>query len=280
MGLLEDEILRFDRRGVSRLAPHLAPDYCDRAAAFMLEQRGLVFIATGFYILHAGAPETDGPPGAIWLGTALTKLGYAVRYITDERSSALMRGLAPSADEVLEFPITDADTSDRRARELLDAWHPALMVATERCGRTADGRYLNARGFDISEHNANLDSLFDLHPRTVGVGDGGNEIGMGNLAAHIPGVPGLPTNPCTTRVNHLVVASVSNWGVYGLIAAIARHTGQSLLPTVEQERELLERALALGAVDPMRGSNPGGVDGFSLDDNSAALERIRGAIEQ
>ena len=49
----------------------------------------------------------------------------------------------------------------------------------------------------------------------------GNEIGMGTLRDVIVSVEGLPANPCVTTTTRLVVASCSNWGAYGLIAAMS-----------------------------------------------------------
>ena len=72
---IEDIILDRDRRGIAALRPHVPADFCDRAAELVLDKPGTVLIATGFYILAAAAPETDGPPGAVAIGRALEALG-------------------------------------------------------------------------------------------------------------------------------------------------------------------------------------------------------------
>ena len=41
------------------------------------------------------------------------------------------------------------------------------------------------RNQDISDNTAKIDCLFGLHHKTIGIGDGGNEIGMGNIETHI-----------------------------------------------------------------------------------------------
>ncbi|MCE2465412.1 MAG: DUF4392 domain-containing protein, partial [Dehalococcoidia bacterium] len=61
MPTIEDIILANDGRGISALRPHLEPNYCEKAASCLLDNPGTVLIATGFYIMAAGAPETDGP---------------------------------------------------------------------------------------------------------------------------------------------------------------------------------------------------------------------------
>jgi len=50
----------------------------------------------------------------------------------------------------------------------------------------------------------------------------------------------------TVRVSHLVVAGVSNWGAYGIVAALSRLSGQMLLHEAAQERRLVERVWTRG----------------------------------
>ena len=149
-----------------------------------------------------------------------------------------------------------------------------MIISIERCSLTADGAYLNMRGRDISAFNARVDHLFTDHPATVGIGDGGNEIGMGNLAKEIPDVETLPDNPAATRVTKLVISSVSNWGGYGLAASLSRLAGRNLLPSVEQESDLLRRTVDLGSVDGFSAEARYYVDGFSLEENGELLARL------
>ena len=51
------------------------------------------------------------------------------------------------------------------------------------------------RGRDITPQTARVDYLFDGGVPSVGIGDGGNEIGMGNLIDVIPSVDSLPDEP-------------------------------------------------------------------------------------
>lgn len=270
---VEDVVLRHDKRGVAALRPSLPADFCHRAAGVLAEHQGVVLIVTGFYILRTGTPETDGPPGAVVIGRALERLGRRVFYVTDRVCERLMRDLA-APDQVLSFPITDETTSRAYAMQLLDRHRPAMVVSIERCGRTKDGRYLNMRGVDVSAQTAQLDFLFDGTRPSIAVGDGGNEIGMGNVA-DVVASSGLQPEPCITRVDELVIASVSNWGGYGLIASLSRLVGRDLLPTVEEERRLVERTAALGAVDGTTGAADGKVDGFDPEVTAEILTDLR-----
>ncbi len=249
-------------------------DFCHEAAGLLADRAGPVLITTGFYILKTGTPETDGPPGAVAIGRALERLGRRVLHVTDPVSAALMMGLT-GPDQVLIFPVVDEAASRTHARELLDRHRPALLISIERCGRTAAGRYLNMRGLDVSADTAQVDFLFDGSTPSVGVGDGGNEIGMGNVADAVAASGTLVSDPCVTRVDKLVIASVSNWGGYGLVAALSSIVGRDLLPTVDEERRLVERTAALGAVDGTTGEADGKVDGFLPEVTAEILTDLR-----
>jgi hypothetical protein len=97
-------------------------------------------------------------------------------------------------------------------------------IAIERCGRSAGGPQRNMRGQDIGGHAAPLDELFVAGPwRTIAIGDGGNELGMGALPADLIArtVAHGEIIACTTPADHLVTAGVSHWGAYALLAALA-----------------------------------------------------------
>lgn len=277
MSAIEEIILRNDRRGISALKPYLPDDFCTQAARIILDNPGTAIICTGFYILSAGAPETDGPPGAVFIGRALEGLGYHVTYVCDRYSLLPLKGPVPP-EKVVEFPVSDERSSQRHAQELLKGLKPSVLISIERCARTRDGRYLNMRGADISPYNAKLDYLFTGHEPSVGIGDGGNEIGMGNLAQEIPQFDSLPDDPAITCVDKLVIASVSNWGGYGLIAALSLLTGKDLLPSAQEEEDLIRRMVDAGAVDGVSGRQTYAVDGFSLSENRQTLEALHTAL--
>ena len=274
MRSIEDIILGNDLRGVGGLRPYLATDFCEEAARFVLSHSGTTLIATGFYISMAGAPETDGPPGALALGRALEQLDRHVVYVTDRYTVPLLVPFAAPNTEVVDFPIVDDASSSRFAAELLARLEPSLLISIERCGLTRDGTYLNMREVDISAQTARVDHLFLGHPHTVGIGDGGNEIGMGKLAQYIPEVATLPSNPAVTATEHLIISSTSNWGGYGLVAAISRLIGRDLLPSPEEEASLIRNMVDLGAVDGVIGASQYTVDAMSVEAHGEALCRL------
>lgn len=270
---IEDIILDFDKRGMLALRPHMAADFCEQAAQYVLDHPGHTLIVTGFYVLMSDKPETDGPPGAIAIGNALMSLGRKVSYVTDACTAPVLRRWAGDAD-LIEFPTTGIEESKRYAAELLERLQPSLLISIERCGRNRNDEYLNMRGRSITENTARLDYLFDGSVPSVGIGDGGNEIGMGNLVEVIPTVDSLPDDPAIAQVDRLVIASVSNWGGYGLVAAISRLTDRNLLPSAESEAAMVRGMVEAGAVDGTTGDAVPTVDNFSMEENGALLARL------
>ncbi len=271
---IEDIILDRDRRGISQLRRYLPDDYASQAAQLVLDNPGTAVIVTGFYILDAGAAETDGPPGAVVIGNALGRLGYRVIHLTDRYAAGIMDATGGDHSTVIEFPITDDDASRQFATDLVSELGPSVLIAIERCGFTDEGKYRNMRGRDITDHNARIDHIFNLGLPSVGIGDGGNEIGMGNLAAEVTTVDSLVKLPCVTKTSKLMLASVSNWGGYGLAAALSELSGRNLLPSIEDEQSLLKQTVDLGAVDGMSAKQEYKVDGFTVEENSETVQAL------
>ena len=275
---IEDIILDFDKRGMLALRPHLPADFCRQAAQYVFDHPGHTIITTGFYVLMSDKPETDGPPGAIAIGRALGNLGRKVTYVTDECTAPVLRQWAGDSD-VIEFPIAGVEESRQHAAQMLEQLQPSLLISIERCGRNRNDEYLNMRARDITPNTARLDYLFDGGVPSVGIGDGGNEIGMGNLVDIIPGVDSLPDDPAVSRVDRLVIASVSNWGGYGLAAALSQVSGSNLLPSADDEAHMVQGMIDAGAVDGTTGDAVPTVDNFSMEENGALLARLHRLLE-
>ncbi len=134
----------------------------------------------------------------------------------------------------------------------------------------------NMRGVCIDGHTAPLHLLFERlpsrHPsaRTIGIGDGGNEIGMGaipwsELRRRLPGEQAGRV-PCRVACDFNIVAGTSNWGAMALAAGVCllRNRLDVLRPwTRERHREWLEYLVANGpAVDGVTGRREATVDGL------------------
>lgn len=238
-----------------------------RLAASSLVQAERVLITSGFPILRARAGETDGPPGAVALGNALKRLGKAIAYVTDRHLQELFKAIGAE-------PLVDYSP------EILEKLEVSHLVAIERPGRARDGRYYNMSGEDITELVEPIDELFlraqSQRVVTIGIGDGGNEVGMGRVFKRvITDVRHGEKIASTVPTDYVIVSGVSNWGAYGLIAALSVLAGQDLLPSSCEIEETLERLVRAGAVDGLSGKSETAVDGLPLGSTLELVEELR-----
>jgi hypothetical protein len=264
------------------------------AAAQSLAGATSVGLITGFFVPRGdvAAPETDGPVGTALLAAGLAACGVPARIAVDTPCAEAIRVAVEASGggvTVDEVGVDDRTGLDR----LLAAWrHEGIShaIAIERCGRSADGRPRNMRGVDVSRWTAPLDDLFLDGPWVkLAVGDGGNEIGMGKLPAGLIArtVPNGAEIACVTSCDHLVMAGVSNWGAYGLMAALAvlRADWRPRLAkflTAERDLEVTRRIVGqAGAVDGVTALSEATVDGFGPEIHGALIDELgRIACEQ
>jgi hypothetical protein len=251
---------------------------------------------TGFYIADADPPagETDGPLGALFLARALTPLGISVSFETDSFCKrALQAGLkACGLDEsvkVLTMPPP---------RHPWDVWlkldwrgfvlHAGIthLVALERVGPSYLGSCYTMRGLDITALTSPAHLVFENARErppitTIGIGDGGNEIGMGKISPEVIGrnIPNGELIACRVATDHLIVCGVSNWGAYALAAGVALLRGAKLDPSlldVEKEREYLRIMVEQGPlVDGVTAQPTVTVDGLPFEEYVKPLVHVR-----
>ena len=171
----------------------------------------VVGIITGFpsrSFLGRGITETDGPVGAVYLARVLDEVLNAVPVIitdaelqrycakpsynagllvtTLEQALLAKRGrVKAAAVSFLDCPVDDGEAR-MVAERFLRETQPKALIAVEMPGKAADGFAHTASGRAIvDEHLAKADHFFDLAPAysvlRIGLGDGGNELGMGNI---------------------------------------------------------------------------------------------------
>ena len=254
-------------------------------AARALAGAASVGLITGFFVPRGevAAPETDGPVGTALLAAALAACGVPARIAVDTPCAAAVRAAVDAAGGGVAVDEVGVDEGLDR---LIGDWRRTRVshaVAIERCGRSADGRPRNMRGVDVSPWTAPLDDLFLAGPWIrLAVGDGGNEIGMGKLPSGLIArtVPNGEKIACVTSCDQLVVAGVSNWGAYGLMAAlaVARPDWAATIATfLTAERDLtVTRATVdkAGAVDGVTARREATVDGFGPEIHGPLIDEL------
>ena len=255
--------------------------------------------------------ENDGPVGVAALARAISIGFNAIPVImVDEpildKVAAITRVAGPNvvtleqariatamarftAIAVVEGGKVDDAAARAQAASIIDLLAPKAVFSVERAGLSADGTYRNARGEDYSTGRARLDHVVSEAARrgivTIGVGDGGNEIGMGAVRdavkEHIPHGEVLCAQIAT---DVLLPCGVSNWGCYAIMAALAVLTGNlELAHTPDLERRLLEASPQIGLVDGSTGRLDATADGLPLATHLGLVELLgttaRRAIE-
>lgn len=244
----------------------LVPGYIMRAANHLRHTMGTVLIGTGFPV--TGTFETDGPVGAIALYQSLLKLGADPLIAC---GPPLCHSLS-SEYRVLELRADNLADARSAAAEQLSALQPSAVLAIERPGLASDGHYYNMRGDDITQRCYYFDPFVQLaNCPTIGIGDGGNEIGMGNIASALAG---LDIQPSITCCDELVVADVSNWGAYGLIAFLGHWAGRDLLSELAP-MAILNYLSSKGSVDGVTGQNTLTEDGMDAREGLQIILQLR-----
>lgn len=262
---VEHLLVERNLRRMAELRPALNPGYALRAAR-MLEEAQTVIIGTGFPV--GDTFETDGPLGAIALYEALERLGKTCHLAcADPLASAL-------ADDfrVLQLQAFSVSHGRSEAQKNLDLLKPDVVVSIERPGLAEDGRYYNMRGEDISPRCAVFDYYLTLAAcPSIAIGDGGNEIGMGKLSAE---VSALDIHAAATSCDELLVADVSNWGGYALIAVLEALTQTPLLQSV-RHHETLRYLSERGSVDGVTRENTLTEDGLPVAAGADLLDQLK-----
>ncbi|MDD3251185.1 MAG: DUF4392 domain-containing protein [Lachnospiraceae bacterium] len=266
-----------------------------------------VFILTGFVLLPHKVPEMDGMVSALLLSRALVLAFQAKPIIVCPADSveavkkcASVVGLHIYEDlkAVMELPLSmgvvaftkNADEADAQAEALLASIVPAAVISVEAPGANACGHYHNAVGKDVTALEAKSDVLWNhLKERgilNIAIGDLGNEIGMGAIAEHIRKyVPFTDHGECqcgcgggilaASTTDHIITATCSDWGCYGLMAALAYlKKDMEILHREEMEAEVMRVAARSGMID-MTGSLLPGIDGFNTRMNTGIVSLMR-----
>nr|WP_315591554.1 glutamate cyclase domain-containing protein [uncultured Cupriavidus sp.] len=262
-----------------------------------------VLIATGAGIapkLPLG--ETDGPPGAAVLARALV-LGFGVKAILVTEDAHMPPVAAVTAvvnDElgrkgkvaVESFPM-GAHMGQVAAEYLVREYNPTAVLFVERDGPNVEGHFHGVRG-DCREPEqvAHVYQLAAVARSrgilSIGIGDGGNEVGFGAVRDEISAVHplrakclrGCESGVVTTAATDVVVsASVSNWGAYAVAAALASALAKpELIHSPELERGLIEATVKAGARDGATSLAECAVDGIDWQGHASFVGLLNSIV--
>jgi hypothetical protein len=302
------------RRGLAGLPRAVAPGarlgLLD-AAQELAERGRSIGLVTGFPIVGGAgvAAETDGPLGALYLARACLALGMQVDFVCDD----LVRPAIELGRKRYGLSAARVQPFDTASRSPPGGW--THLIAIERPGpthtlesflrqrRTAAppmaafetaappaerGKCRNMRGLPIDDHAAPLWTLFEAATHsgavvTLGLIDGGNEIGAGSIPWEVIGerVAGGAQIACRVPTDFTLAAGISNWAAYALslsLAVLGYKLDAAQTWTAKAQgallAELVERA---GLVDGISGQRVPRVDGLDADEYLGHLGKMRAA---
>jgi hypothetical protein len=301
--------LRADPRdNLVTACPDDFPCACQSIAESRQARLGIV---TGFYVPSGQPPaaETDGPLGAVFLARALVPLRIPVTMYTDAWCArALKVGLreARLTEQVPVHVLSEGSLSD-------GGDHLTHLLALERVGpshtleslkcqpgvsaadveqfahevpETDRDRCHTMRGRDNTAEHAPAHRLLETMKTrnrgitTIGIGDGGNELGMGKIpwATIRRNIPNGAMIACRVPTDFLIVCGISSWGAYGLAAGVRLLRNAAFDASLfdsNRERAILQAMISEGPlVDGVTGRQTLSVDGVPFDRYAEPLRQL------
>lgn len=161
----------------------------------------------------------------------------------------------------------------------------AYLDFLDACPPDHQDRCHTMRGRDITDLMSPAHHLLEWAEQqgsttTIGIGDGGNEIGMGKIPWDVihRNIPHGGLTACRVPTKHLIVCGISNWGAYAVGAGVWRLRGRKLHPLLadpENERKILQAMVEHGPlVDGITNKAAISVDGLAFDDYIQVLPRL------
>ena len=276
-----------------------------------VKEGDFVYIITGFVLRPYKKAEMDGIVSSMLLCRALVKAFNCTPVIVvPEDNLQAVKNMAPvvglhlyetlaEAHEIPNSMAVQVFTKDKsKAAACADAiiaqGKPSAVIAIEAPGANKKGEYHNAIGLSVTELEAKSDILFtklqEMGVLNIAIGDLGNELGMGTIAdqldQYIPyAAEGRCNCPCggglasAVAADHIITATTSDFGCYGLMAAMAYLLRDiDIMQTGKLEREAIYAASRSGMID-MYGWLVPAIDGFDDDLNVNVVELMRKCVE-
>lgn len=276
-----------------------------------VKEGDFVYVMTGFVLRPFKKAETDGIISSMLLCRALVKaFGAKPILICPPENYEAVKNMAPvvglhlfeNPDDLKEIPVSmgvivytkDADKAAAQADEILAKMPPSAVISIECPGANEKGVYHNAVGLDVTPLEAKQDILFEKAQAkgilNIAIGDLGNEIGMGAIADTLNEyIPYAREGACRcdckgglavkTKADNLITATVSDWGCYAMIAAMAYLLENvDVMHTAELEKEAIMTASNSGMID-MYGWLVPAIDGFGLEINLPIVSLMREMVK-
>ncbi len=169
--------------------------------------------------------ETDGPPGAIAIAKALQYLGKTVTIISEDRNRSIVEStielMISEGSLMAKVPFVSCNEVMKTGGKEFDC-----MISIERVGRAKDGGHYSMKGVDLTSSVDEIDDVFlqalkESSVVTIGIGDRGNELGLGQIQDKV--IKHLHNGEmigCNVPSDYVILAGVSNWAGYAIAVGL------------------------------------------------------------
>jgi len=243
-----------------------------------------VAILTGFRTPPRYVQETDGPLGAALLSRCLSSFNlkpyimFEDVLITKSAIKSITHSIGLDV-ELIPLPVGTSLRSELKILRTINDINPSIAIFIEKPGPNRFGIYHSMKGIDITKYHVNVIPLLEYFKRnnipTIGIGDGGNEVGMGvveeSVRKYVP-YGNMCNCPCrggiasSAKTDGLIISLTSNLGAYELGKMIydSYKMGKCLI-NESLEEVMLRAAVNSGCIDGVLGTRSLSVDGIFLD---------------
>jgi hypothetical protein len=253
--------------------------------------------------------EDDGPPGAASLARALYKgLGAVPVFACEkchvdpivassEAAGLMVKDFADARDWRLGAAVAAApkqqDAIAAWVASIYDTMKPKALVTTERIGPGKNGLMHSATALPLQGPESRFrEEAVDISPLvteankrgllTIGLGDHGNELGFGAIWDTVAKV--MPKGEILGTVvptQVLLPAMMSNWGCYGIEAALAYLLKRpELIHTPAQEERIVRACLDAGGLEAMFCTTEFWVDGLDGETSMACMQFLSNIVRK
>ncbi|MGI6853499.1 glutamate cyclase domain-containing protein [Mesorhizobium sp. 1B3] len=254
--------------------------------------------------------ESDGPPGAAAIARALYRgLGAVPAYVLEECHAGPVVASSHAIGLMVKEHYEDAKNKhlgatmeyapktqtevEKWANDLLDKYQPKALISAERIGPGKDGVLHTATGIPFYDPSSpSAEGIIDISPivteatkrgiLTIGIGDHGNEIGFGAIREIV--VETMPKGESlgtTTACDIVLPVMMSNWGCYGIEAALAYLLQKpDIIHTPAQEERMLRACLDAGGLEAMWCTTDFIVDGLEGETSMAVMQFLGNIVRK
>lgn len=252
--------------------------------------------------------ESDGPPGAAALARVLYKgLGAVPVYVLERHHARpviassqsiglMVKEFHEAKDHKLGSAIEYAPPQQNGVsdwvNDVLKRYQPKAIICAERIGPGKNGILHSSTAMALQDFDPTPGAVVDTAPLveeakrrgilTIGIGDAGNEIGFGAIYDTVVELMPKGEVMATTVATDIVFpVMMSNWGCYGIEAALAFLLKKpELMHTPAQEGRMIRDCLNAGGLEASYCTTNFIVDGLEGETSMAAVQFLGNIIRK